>query len=437
MWQALLAAAVAGSTGIVAKHLFNFKPTPKPSDYDHTDQGLAQSNNHDQDDGEAQGAHFRSSSPSGSGSDRPGLAHASVFEEQDGVFRFSSTDSPGGDVTGVRTGSKKKKKRGVLGGRKLKKERSGGGLEESSVRRFGVCLKRRKTGKNVAGKPGSCSSNDASLFGWGLGVGIMYMMSAGKVEFSKLNAAMGETAKVVQELKTELRKRKSSRNLPVAICASEVISSPHTASCKDAPPDLDKSRTNKIDPSDIKSFSPIITDGECASSVLTEEPGSEGQEMDQLEAELELELQKLPWCTIEASNKDGSRDMIETEISAQVLPGQERQDSETHQLCGVMPVELDQKLCHLLIERQETQIEELESELHVAQRKLHEKEAELQALKDCVKRLTEFSLSTLSDDETEGEIQQVQTRDWNYKKVGSESKEPGVGMKRPIDSKIV
>lgn len=61
-----------------------------------------------------------------------------------------------------------------------------------------------------------------------------------------------------------------------------------------------------------------------------------------------------------------------------------------------MPAELDQKLCHLLIERQENQIEELESELDVAQRKLHEKEAELQALKDCVKRLTEFSISTFS-----------------------------------------
>lgn len=43
----------------------------------------------------------------------------------------------------------------------------------------------------------------------------------------------------------------------------------------------------------------------------------------------------------------------------------------------------------------------------------------------------------LPDDETESEIEQVQSRDWNYKKVGSESKEPGVGMKRPIDSKIM
>lgn len=69
---------------------------------------------------------------------------------------------------------------------------------------------------------------------------------------------------------------------------------------------------------------------------------------------------------------------------------------DSNQSKGVLPSELDQKLCHMLIEQQENQIEELESELNSAQSKLREKEAELQALKDCVKRLTNFSLSTVS-----------------------------------------
>lgn len=84
---------------------------------------------------------------------------------------------------------------------------------------------------------------------------------------------------------------------------------------------------------------------------------------------------------------------------AQGFPEQVRQDShDALKLCGngILPEELDQKLCHLLIERQGNQIDELESELSLAQRKLHEKETELQALKDCVKRLTEVSLSTFS-----------------------------------------
>lgn len=63
---------------------------------------------------------------------------------------------------------------------------------------------------------------------------------------------------------------------------------------------------------------------------------------------------------------------------------------------GVLASELSHRLNHLLIERQEDQIADLESELHLAQSKLHEKEAELQALKDTVRRLSQISLSTLS-----------------------------------------
>ena len=74
----------------------------------------------------------------------------------------------------------------------------------------------------------------------------------------------------------------------------------------------------------------------------------------------------------------------------------EGQNLRSSQFDGVVPAELDQKLCHLLIEQQEHQIVELESELHSAQSKLNSKEAELQALKDCVRRLTDISLSTVS-----------------------------------------
>ena len=63
---------------------------------------------------------------------------------------------------------------------------------------------------------------------------------------------------------------------------------------------------------------------------------------------------------------------------------------------GVSPSELNKKLSHLLIEQQENQIADLEAELQLAQSRLNEKEAELQALKDCVRSLTELSLSTVS-----------------------------------------
>ena len=77
------------------------------------------------------------------------------------------------------------------------------------------------------------------------------------------------------------------------------------------------------------------------------------------------------------------------EVSAKGFHEMEGQSSDSYQSHGVLAAELDRKLCHVLIEHQENQIVELKSELHLAKSKLHEKEAELQALKDCVKRLTE------------------------------------------------
>ena len=56
---------------------------------------------------------------------------------------------------------------------------------------------------------------------------------------------------------------------------------------------------------------------------------------------------------------------------------------ESYQCNGVSPQLLDEKLCHLLIEQQENQIEALES-------KLQQKDFELQALKECVKSIKLF-----------------------------------------------
>jgi len=145
----------------------------------------------------------------------------------------------------------------------------------------------------------------------------------------------------------------------------------------------------------------------------------------------------------------------------------EGQSLDSYQFHGVVPAELDQKLSHLLIEQQEHQIVELESELNLAQSKLQSKEAELQALKECVRRLTDFSLSTVSgrtfklnplkpvmwkkscgfvywlfrswhfflEDETGAHEEQLETDEQDYKnKTESDSKKLMVGMKRPMDS---
>ncbi|KAF8403051.1 hypothetical protein HHK36_011145 [Tetracentron sinense] len=358
--------------------------------------------------------------------------------EEEEIFRFSSLGY--GDGTGLRLGSKSSRKKGGFGSRKfrgnvdgfkrrvgvLKFGKNSGFADGVDVvveenrkkgRKFSVCLKKRRTGKNAIAKCGSCSSTKGcSFFSWGLGVGIMYMVSAGKAEINKLNTVVDETAKVVQELKGELHKRKLSRDLRHTSLASKVDTCPNKIGGKHAQPACAKSFVEE----DIKVFGvPLTDDGEGASSVLTEEPEPEVLEMDQLEAELESELQKLPWCvTKDTPSNEGSRsdlgefvsqldpdhfvDVANTELSANGIPGlpgprePEEVNTNSYQFHGVLPSELDQKLCHLLIEQQESQIGELEFKLLSAQTKLHQKEAELQALKNCFRGLTDLSLTTAS-----------------------------------------
>ncbi|XVF76486.1 hypothetical protein PTKIN_Ptkin13bG0270300 [Pterospermum kingtungense] len=398
MWQLLLGAAVAGSTGLLAKHLFNPNPN-NPISQDTPNSNL---------DREKQDLHLQNGFLE-SGCE----SNWEEKQKQDGIFRFSSPESAG--KTGVKSRGRNLRKKVVL--KKADKRSSGGGGGggvEVNRRKFAVCLKKRRTAKNVAYKCGSCPSKDSSEFRWGLGFGIMYMMSAGKAEINKLNSAMDETTKMVQELKTELCKRKSSCNLQSSNSANEVSTRSKKFSGKLS---LDGYR----DHNEIKVCSlSAIDDGEYASSVLTEEPEPEPEvvEMDQLEAELESELQKLS----------------ETEVSAKCLQESEEQRFDSYQCQGLLPSELDQKLSHLLIEQQENQIEELESELNLAQSKLREKEAELQALKDCVRRLTNLSLSTVLDDDTEAEGKQERMNDQDCGcPSGSKTRKSLVGMKRPID----
>ncbi|MBA0776728.1 hypothetical protein Gotri_011686 [Gossypium trilobum] len=407
MWQLLLGAAVAGSTGLLAKHLFNPKSISQDSSNTNFDT--------EKQDPRLQNRYLESGCES-NWDEKP---------KQGEIFRFSSSESAVKTKTGV-----KARKKVVL--KKAEKRSNGGSGVEVNTKKFSVCLKKRRTAKNEAYKCGAFPSKGmilfiyqlssySSVFRWGLGFGIMYMMSAGRAEIDKLNSAMDETAKVVQELKTTLCKRKSSCNLHASSSASEVAASSKKFSGKNSQLLLRKSGTGNRDHNETKVCSlPVFDGGEYASSVLTEEPEPELEvvEMDQLEAELELELQKLS----------------ETEVSAKSLhePVGERFDS--YQSKGVLPSELDQKLCHVLIEQQENQIEELESELNSAQSKLREKEAELQALKDCVKRLTNFSLSTGSDDDTEAQGDQECMKDQDSSiKSGSETRKSLVGMKRHME----
>ncbi|KAJ1387684.1 hypothetical protein SESBI_39751 [Sesbania bispinosa] len=294
-------------------------------------------------------------------------------------------------------------------------------------RRLLFRLKKRKITINIAAKAPFYSSKDNSLFGWGLSFGIMFMMSAGKAEINKLTKTMDETAKLVQELKSEFNRRKSSCDHQVLDSAGNIDMNSHT---------MLKKTNNELRDTGVKIWSPAVNDcGECGSSVLTEEPEPQVLEMDQLEAELEFELQKLSGCIIDSPcHEDIKPKLDEFESPDEGCHGTDDQNFNYSQSHGVSAFELNQKLSHLLIRQQENQITELESELHQAQSKLHEKEAELQTLKDCVRGLTELSISTVSDEDPQALTDSKGTSDWSSNNMASESKQSIVGAKRPIDS---
>ncbi|XP_057984189.1 uncharacterized protein LOC131168623 isoform X2 [Malania oleifera] len=291
MWQVLVAAAVAGS-GLFAKHLFNADGNGDSA----TDAAPEQSRQRERCRKRVRrgkSSNLESLIPcipaesNDLSSDKQGSATG-----EDAIFRFSSEGSS--DQTGVRSGGKKTRKSKEIA-RGFKKRVGVQKLE----RRFSVSLKRRRTGKSASAKCGSSSSKDSSFFG-GISVGIMYMMSAGKAEISKLNTTVDETAKVVQELKAELYKRKSSSNTHASSSVDEV----HATKFRDKNIEPVHIESKRVSNSLKDSVLPV---SECASSVLTEEPAPEMLEMDQLEAELESELQKLPGCITEDHGLEGMR----------------------------------------------------------------------------------------------------------------------------------
>lgn len=76
---------------------------------------------------------------------------------------------------------------------------------------------------------------------------------------------------------------------------------------------------------------------------------------------------------------------------------------------------------------------ELESELQKSHSKLNKKEAELQTLKDCIRRLTEVSLASASDEETEAHDNEEKKSELVHDSMGTESNKAVVGIKRAMD----
>lgn len=133
MWQLLLAAAVAGSTGFIAKHLFT---QSKQCHHTHDDPDITL---HEDDN--------LISQPLGS------KAEANS-DTREGIFTFCSSQS-----------LRQQHEHGLPKKPLFRRRKSKGAVKIANLeeegkdgKRLSFCLKKRKTVKNVAGKTGFCSS---------------------------------------------------------------------------------------------------------------------------------------------------------------------------------------------------------------------------------------------------------------------------------------
>ncbi|KAK9169001.1 hypothetical protein Syun_001141 [Stephania yunnanensis] len=270
----------------------------------------------------------------------------------------------------------------------------------------------------------------------------MCMISAGKPEINKLNASIDETKELMNELKQKFHNAKSSSDLQDSTMENQGAQNNMSKNKHLEIITLDAEEDNRAHNNILRNL--ISDDGECASSVLTEESDSQFLEIDLLEAELESELQKIScFQSEETSHLRGEKsnpaeldqeDNVEVKTSelSDNLWGAHKQissDCNFFQSHGVSPYELDRKLCHLLIEKQENKIVELQLKLQSTRMKLHEREAELLSLKNCVRHFRDLSLETTSDEETEGilELEGIGRR------VPSGISDVVVGMKRALE----
>ncbi|GER28689.1 WRKY family transcription factor [Striga asiatica] len=407
MWQVLVAAAAAAGSGLLAKKLI-LNPSSG------SDQNVEENVQNDD-----------------ALEENQSLGKTESFRDGGRVFRFSSPDwgtkelkrASRNGFRGVKKnrGLKRGKKKWAADGSGENEAAASGGGGNGVGKKVSVCLKKRRIGRHVGGKCESCASKD-NTFGWGVSVGIMYMMSAGNAEISRMNCTIDETAKTVHELKAEISRRKSSLDKNKTFLAINCDSPSFTK--------FDGKR--KVD---LITLGPaLVEENECGGvSSFKEDEQPEVMEMDRLEAEFESELQKLCSTGASASGSEEKMAMFEDEALTRQYQIKNFEHLNSFEGNGVLPTELDEKLRNLLLEQQENHIVELEAELQDVHSKLNEKEAELKALKDCVKRLTQFSLTNASDEETENHEEGLKARtDGVDRTVEFESTELTVGMKRNL-----
>ncbi|KAH9330849.1 hypothetical protein KI387_002957, partial [Taxus chinensis] len=248
------------------------------------------------------------------------------------------------------------------------------------------------------------------LLSYGLGIGVMFMISTGKQEINKLSLLISQTADLVQELKRQFAKKDYLQNdeMQKGSCQAEILAFQEQKPRK---------ATNCFGNNGSGSVGTPSEENISSRSVITDASVRQIKGIAELEEAFQAELESMQVNFLKSNtskhqgnisgiSESSSVAMVEGGLCANGLPGQcssSGNKSPVVQLNishldndGVSPYELDRHLRDLLEKQQEEKISELELELKSMEDKLCGKERELQQWKDRLRCLAEHSFGATS-----------------------------------------
>ncbi|GLT76107.1 hypothetical protein SLA2020_477880 [Shorea laevis] len=227
----------------------------------------------------------------------------------------------------------------------------------------------------------------------GIGGSLLYLMAASKLEMNKMIELRIQMETVLQNVKEELQRKDAFCNIPPP--------PPETNEMFKYSAVPESAEGNNQLSSQIPPPSNTVLSDHCLESDMAKsEDCFEG--MNQLEAELEMELERLQLCldaekglgnppqgSMMVNEENTSLRTNSFSFSEVIDPANDIPEDCFEEQCGIPPFELERKLHELLEARQQEQIRELEAALECAKQKLREKEAEISWLKDTAHRLSQ------------------------------------------------
>ncbi|GKU87370.1 hypothetical protein SLEP1_g1777 [Rubroshorea leprosula] len=226
-------------------------------------------------------------------------------------------------------------------------------------------------------------------FNLGIGCCLLYLVAANKNELNKMMELRAQMEMILQNVKLESQRKDELTNTPET---NEIFA---YSTSDAAAPEGPESNTQIPPPSDH-----VVSDDQSLKSDVSKPEDCFGG-MNQLEAELEMELERLQ-LRLDAEKflgnpQEESIKVMEENTSARtsfsssevIDAGFDIQEDCSESQSGIPPFELERKLHELLEARQQEQIRELEAALGCVKHKLRDKETEISWWKETARLLSQ------------------------------------------------